>query len=278
MLNYNNVATLIASGDFIALKMGDINNSAKPNSQAASPRNLAGVFKLNAADQTLRPGSEYRVSFTTEELVRIQGYQFTLNFDVNALELVDMEYGLAKAEHFGLVYIDEGAITTSWTHKEGIEDERNFKNSFHLGGAELFTLVFRAKQSGRLSELLSLGSRYTQAEAYNPSDELLDVVLDFGAAAESDRADSFWLEQNAPNPWTDHTQIGFYLPEAAAVKLTIRDARGRVLKMIRSDFEAGFQQFELNKESTKLASGVLYYTLETSKFSATKKMVWLGKR
>lgn len=90
-------------------------------------------------------------------------------------------------------------------------------------------------------------------------------------------ANGFLLEQNAPNPWSERTRIGFYLPEAGAVRLTIHDVRGQVLQVIHTDGVAGYNQLELNEMDVGPASGVLYYTLKTSRFQAARKMIWLRK-
>ena len=70
----------------------------------------------------------------------------------------------------------------------------------------------------------------------------------------------------------ERTQIGFYLPKADQATLTLHDMRGRVLKVIRADYDRGYHQLEI-KRSELPTTGVLYYTLETGDYAATKKMV-----
>ncbi len=253
VINYNNISSGTFKGDFVGVKIGDINGSVAANSGASAPRAPRGVFTLQAAEQELKAGQEYRVSFSAGELTDIQGFQFTLDFDVQALQMTDIAYGLAGEESFGTHLIDEGVITSSW-----------IKNLSGHGDTKaetpLFTLTFRASQDGRLSELLRISSRYTEAEAYNNADEILGVRLAF----EDGRSlqDSFHLGQNVPNPWRDFTRIHFYLPEAAEATISIRDLRGRILKVIQGRFEAGDQQATLEEKDLP-AIGVLYYTLET---------------
>jgi hypothetical protein len=230
-------------------------------------------------DLALKAGNEYRIPFTAEDLADIQGYQFTLNFDRSVLELVDIEYGVAKEEHFAV--IEDGVITTSWNESSSSEAEPRTSprtsagvevGDFNDHAATLFNLVLRARTDGQLSELLSVGSRYTQAEAYNQAEETLDIALDFGTGI----ADGlpFELRQNVPNPWLDRTMISFYLPEADQGTLTVHDVQGRILKVMRAEFAAGENQVEL-KRSELPTTGVLYYTLETGRHAATKKMIIL---
>ena len=103
-------------------------------------------------------------------MASVQGYQFTLNYN-DAIELVDIQSGVAMAENFGLAYTDEGVITTSWNGTASDE--------------VLFTLVVKANTDAQLSEVLTIGSLYTRAEAYNQGGELLDVAIDFGSECSS---------------------------------------------------------------------------------------------
>ncbi len=263
VVSINEIDQRVLNANFIAIKIGDLNGNAVANSLIGEQRDMAGVFKLEVKDRELVAGNEYRIDFEVKEL-NVQGYQFTLNH--GGLELVDIEYNLAKAEHFG--FIEEGVLTTSW-NRSG-EDGRNFENSSHL-----FTLVVRANQNGRLSDLLSVNSRYTRAEAYDSNDKLLDVALNFGED-ERNLQDSFHLYQNQPNPFADETIIGFDLPEAMQASITVHDVNGKALKLIRGDYVRGLNQIRLSSEELP-ASGVLYYTLETDQFTATRKMIILSE-
>jgi hypothetical protein len=108
-------------------------------------------------------------------------------------------------------------------------------------------------------------------EAYNQSEEVIGVQLTFGAEAVADRAA---LRQNVPNPFSEETAIGFYLPKASKAVLTIRDVKGALIYRVEGNYAKGNNQVML-KQNELGASGVMYYTLETSDFTDTKKMVLL---
>ena len=69
----------------------------------------------------------------------------------------------------------------------------------------------------------------------------------------------------------DKTLIGFHLPEAAKATLTVYDESGRVLFTQKGDFAKGYNHFTLERELVPTV-GLLYYKVETSTDSATKKM------
>jgi hypothetical protein len=258
VVNVNNLTTNIAAG-FIAVKVGDVNASATVSAATAAEVRTAGTLDINAAEAALKAGQEYSVEFNAADLKNVQGYQFALNLDKSKVELVDIVYGVAKAENFG-VFTNEGIITTSW-------NQAGLATATAKQGA-LFTLVLRAKADAQLSNALSL-NRVVSAEAYNSNNDQLNVALKFNGA---EVATGFELKQNTPNPFNGETLINFNLPKATAATLTISDVTGRILKSVRANYAKGMNQVIL-KASDLNASGVLYYTLEADDFTATKKMI-----
>ena len=247
----------ILDANIVGVKIGDVNGSVQSNLLMVDDRDFAGVFSFDVADQELKAGNEYTVEFTAADIADIQGYQFTLNYDKSALELVDIVEGVATEENFGLRFVDEGVITTSWNGEATANDV-------------LFSLVFRANANANLSDMIAVSSRYTQAEAYNTGDETLDVAINFSSGAVAQAG--FELYQNTPNPFKGETVIGFNMADAAQATITIHDVTGKALKLIRGEFAKGYNQVTVNSSELP-AVGVLYYTLQSADFTATKKMI-----
>ena len=156
--------------------------------------------------------------------------------------------------------VDNGVVTASWNGSEA----KRLAN-----GEVVFSMDFTAKRNVRLSEVMSINSRYTVAEAYTAGSELLNVALSFNNELV---ADGFELYQNTPNPFATSTVIGFHLPEATSATLTISDVQGKVVKVVSREFAKGHNQVEL-KRSELGATGVLYYRLDTGADSATRMMI-----
>ena len=255
VISFNNLNADELFADFYAIKVGDVNGSAATNALGDSEeRTLAGTLVVNVDDQQVEAGKAYTVAFTASDL-NLLGYQFTLNFDHNALDLIDLIPGVAAEENFGMHLLSEGAITTSW-------------NGDAMEGDVLFSLVFMANDNAQMSDLLSVSSRFTKAEAYNLNGQMMDIALAFNGQASA----SFELYQNVPNPFNGKTVIGFNLPETGAATLKVVDMSGKVLKVVRGEFSKGYNQVTLDANEMP-ATGVLYYSLETDSFNATKKMV-----
>jgi hypothetical protein len=87
------------------------------------------------------------------------------------------------------------------------------------------------------------------------------------------------LQQNFPNPFNPATTIRFSLPERANVRLSIHDARGRlVVELIDQPMAAGSNRVKWNGTDTAgrpVGSGVYFYRLSAGDRVETKKMVLL---
>ena len=262
----NNLPEATLTADFVGVKIGDVNGSAQANALAGDDRTLNGQFNFVAENIAVKAGNTYTVAITGENMSAVEGFQGTLN--LNGAELVDIEYGVASAENFGLRYAAEGAITMSW----------NSSNDAMLRVATdvLFSLVIRPTADAELSDIINVSSRYTAAEAYG-NGNTMNVGVIFGG---TDALESvFTLYQNTPNPFAAETLIGFNLPQDGSgdglisVSVTISDASGRVLTVVRGDYAAGYNTINLTKEMIQGATGVLTYTVTAGEFTATKKMI-----
>ncbi len=262
VININDLSGKISNANFIAIKIGDVNLSAiVGNAIETAPRSAGLPFVLETTDREVLAGERFTLPIRAD-MTAIEGYQMTLAFQSDALEFSGIDYGLAGPDNFGLFATRQGFLTLSWhdvtTRQVGIQ--------------ELFGVHFRAKVAGRVSRWLGVSSRYTPAEAYDKQDGLRHVALHF----HTNQAISteFELYQNAPNPFDQHTTIGFYLPWAAPAILTVTDVHGRLVHRIAADYAPGYHQILLDRSELP-ATGVLYYTLETAGYNATRKMIRL---
>jgi len=82
------------------------------------------------------------------------------------------------------------------------------------------------------------------------------------------------LSQNVPNPFNPVTTIGYDLPEASEVALTVHTLTGQQVTMLASAHqEPG--HYEVLWDGSGLASGIYFYRLEAGRFADTKRMLLL---
>jgi hypothetical protein len=256
IISVPDVLTHHFNDDFVAVKIGDVNNTAIANSFMSTDDRTSGTLYFDVDERDVKAGETFSVTFRAAE--KVHGWQFTMN--LAGLEVVSIvENEKVKASNFG-VFGD--ALTTSVDVPSAVAAEMG-----------QFTVTFRAAKSGRLSQMLGVSSRITRAEAYSLSNNRMDVALRFnkeGASVVS--GVGFELYQNQPNPFVNKTVIGFHLPEAAEATLTIFDESGRLLFTQKGQFAKGYNAIPVERALLDNI-GLMYYKLETATDSATKKMI-----
>ena len=242
------VQTSQLSNNFVSVKIGDVNNSAIANSLVQADDRSFGTLLFDLNDRSVQAGEEIAVRFKASE--KVSGYQFTLLS--KGMEVVDIQPGEGMTmQNFGMF---AGAITTSF--------ESDFRGEF--------TVVYKALKSGTLSNMFSISSSITRAEAYGARGDRLYVALRFNDS--NAQGPGFELYQNQPNPFVSKTVIGFYLPEAGEVTLSVYDESGRLIHTQQGQFAKGHNAIPLDRSQADV-SGLLYYKVETADGSETKKMI-----
>ena len=240
---------------FMGVKVGDVNGTAVANNLMQVDDRTGGTFLFDVDDRSVKAGEVFEVALKASEMTA--GYQFTLNYP--GLEVVDIVPGTQMGlDHFA-VFAKDNALTTSFNGD--VKGE--------------FTVKFRAKQSGDLSKMLTVSSRITKAEAYGATTEAGErksVALRFNSANGTTISGvGFELYQNMPNPFVNKTLIGFHLPDATKATLTVFDEAGKMVHRQEGEFNKGYNHFTIERELVPTV-GLLFYKVETSTDSATKKM------
>ncbi|MEL7021615.1 MAG: T9SS type A sorting domain-containing protein, partial [Bacteroidota bacterium] len=255
--------------NFMAVKIGDVNDSAIPSDLSATDeRNevTVGTLPLYTTDRWITAGEEVIVNVSTKAWSKLVGYQFTIDFDETGLAFVEpMTADVAEinSANFGLGRATAGVIVTNFAKANAVTLEKD---------TDLFRLKFHALRTARLSELLRINSSVLAAEAYNDNLEQLDVQWTFDKNNTTEA--SFALYQNQPNPFSTQTSIEFQLPEAATATLSIYDISGQLVQVYSRDFVAGQHHFLIEQADLK-RSGTFYYQLKTPTHTATRTMILL---
>jgi hypothetical protein len=232
--------------DFAGVKIGDVNGTAVANATMQAEERTAGTALFDIQDRDVKAGETFEVTFKSAQALK--GFQFTML--LNGLEAVGaVESGSVTASNFGLVFGDAATVS--------------------IDGAQEFTLRFRATKSGKLSEMLGVSGSITRAEAYGDAGRLW---ISFRFSGKTIAGVGFELYQNQPNPFVNKTFVGFFLPEAAEATLSVYDETGRVVYQQKGQFAKGENSIALDRALIN-TTGMLYYKLETSTDSATKKMI-----
>ncbi len=250
--------------DFIAVKVGDVNNTASYN--AFSGDNIESrneSFYFNTSNVNFEKGQDLSLGLASEDFASIDGFQFTLNYDASKLNFIDVRSESLQFNDANVALIDEvnGLVTISWNSNQSISTDD-----------EILRLFFSAKAKGSISNSLNITSEITKSEIYQTVNGTINtekIALRFDGET---NAEEFKLMQNTPNPFDNTTVIGFVLPENSVATLKVYDTTGRIVEMIQSEYSKGYNQIELGRNQLT-QTGILYYQLETKTHTASKKMI-----
>lgn len=257
LYNVNNLPADKLNADFVAIKVGDVNLSAVPSFKGGpQDRTYHGRWPVRIRNVQYQPGQDLLVPVYAGE-VDVEGFQFTIYFDRESLDLLDVIPGTLQEEHLGKRLIDEGKLTVSWNTGFGKPlDEKQ----------PLFGLKFRARKKGSLDSSVEVISRPTVAEAYRGTNLLLPEL-----AFESDGAQALSL-QVAPNPFHATTTVKFHCPTTGGALLRVTDLHGRIVKEWKLDSETGYGDVEIAHADLP-APGVYVCTLVSGNERVSKRIV-----
>ncbi len=254
-----NIVKGVNSANFVAIKVGDVNNSAAPTLgfNSVVTRGEKTILTLTTPDKFLNVGETTDIVVHTDKLTA-QGFQFTFNTssDLEVIAVSGEGPGVSD-NNFGVF---KNAVTMSWDGKPT------------NAPTDIVRITVLAKNAVKLSDALSIGSNLTTIEAFDVDGERGNVVLNVVETLHATSLQKFKLYQNAPNPFDAETNIGFDLPEDAPVKLTITNVQGQVVKVIEKNGAVGYNNITINKFDL-LARGVYFYRIDAGGNSETHLMV-----
>lgn len=247
---------------FIAIKMGDLNNTVKLGSNGRNkvPTKI-GEPILSIEENTFHEGDILNVPIKLTKDLLVEGLQFALEYEREHLRLVnitgEMELSL---EHYST---KNGLLTFSWTNPESLsfkEEER------------ILNLQFRATEDGLLSEALTLVPQQVQPIIYSVDEG--DIPFTFNWITASTPITEFQAFDNYPNPFVDQTNISFLLPKSSTITLNVFDNNGRMVLIKKQDLEVGKQTIQIGELPT---AGLYFYRLESEFGVATGRMNYIER-
>lgn len=91
----------------------------------------------------------------------------------------------------------------------------------------------------------------------------------------SEVPEKYDLMQNYPNPFNPETNIRFALPEKSFVTMKVYNVLGQLVETLIDNKRLNEGTHQASFNGSRLSSGVYFYTIQTEKFTQTKRMVLL---
>ena len=248
--------------DFIGVKTGDVNGSAIANVQSKSSETRSdNKWLLSISDKFVEKDENVILEVKAENISKVYGWQYTI--ESKDLSFIAIESASANLSNQN-IRRENSNLHMSYGHAAGLELEPN---------DIIYTMIFKATRSGKLSDMLNISNRGLTAESYHKNLEINNVEIRWNESVEeSDLAQGFSVAQNEPNPWNERTSVDYYIPTAGDVKIVIKDVRGRVLFKSASYKESGNHTQDI-EDSFLDGNGVLVYEVHYSGKLISNRMI-----
>ena len=257
VIDLNSLDQSTYDADFVAVKIGDVNNSAVVNlvqEEAVSRSDDKVNLELNYNE--LSTGNTV-IEFSASDSYRMDGAQLSLTTGVEPVNISSNVFDLSESNYA----FANGILTISFNEAKGREVTNGdlvLEIEFEMTADEL---------SVSLNELFD-------NEVYIGSSENIEVKVLALTSDKFDLANGFSVFQNTPNPFSNETVIAFEIPKDQSVFMQIFDNSGKVLYTATDEFTRGYNEFTV-KQSDIESTGILYYQISTDTHIATRKMIIL---
>ena len=277
---YSNTDQVMVMSDevsnFIGVKIGDILGHANPNNiQGEDLTKSFDVLDIYLNEVEVQKGETFDIEFTSNNFEDIVSFQMGLKFDTNKMafnEVLKSDNTALAGTAVGETNANDGNLRASWFSLDG--------NGLSVGSKEkLLTLRFTALDNiDNVLNLLQINNKEILTEAHNSELDRLDIVLHTKDNALTSiennlRTEKITLEQNAPNPFNDVTQIIFELPQQMPAEFVVTNMLGENVKVISREFNEGKNTVVLTQK--ELGTGVFNYTIRAGDILVTKTMISL---
>ncbi len=265
-----NFATLTAKKDhvytnnFIGLKIGDVNLSADAtaNNTKVVTRTEPKYIHVYKAEKL--NDNDYKISFRSNTDGYISGLQLKLYIQ-DAITIKSIIPGLLniQTDNFNILEMSgKPTLKISWNQSTA---ER-----IPVDGV-LFDIVVTGSDPENIKNWL--------ISAYGNDNEWIDehitdhhVELRFENEQHSEN-ENLIVYQNLPNPFSESTNIRYYIKESDNVDINVTDVEGRWIYGTRVHAQEGINSFEFNKNILNQKTGMMLVTFRTSKQTKTIKML-----
>jgi len=249
--------------DFVGVKIGDVNNSAVANvSDVSIDSRSIRNFTYNVTESKYTKGSIVNLTFSSDDLTEVEGLQNTIEVNSDLAEIVSFngEANELTNANINSDKLEEGILNMSWFKSTNWKESENNK---------LFTLVLKIKEDAYTSDIIRISEEYIAPEAYFES-QVGEIDLEFRSDLGTEEVLS--LYQNVPNPWSESTEIKFYMPKDQDVVVNVYDINGKLIFQQQSTAKHGVNRIVLN-EANFNTGGILYYELISGSTRLMNKML-----
>lgn len=251
--------------DFVAVKIGDLNNSNDPTTMSVDN----SVFEIE--DRAVAAGNYIDVPVQLGVGQDLLCFQAALGFDENKIRFVES----LPSEHLtGTMdfYANNGLVSLLYYPETTAEVMENLE-----AGTSLFRMRFEILEDmNSLTEALNFTPIIATQMTFNEHGHTRPVVWDLldNTVTSVENFDQYYTKV-FPNPFNHQTFINFDLPNRENVSCTIYDGLGRLVFSKKEELPAGQHQIKIRQEDLN-GNGIYFYQLEINGMVKSGKLLLGG--
>ena len=243
------------------------------------------VFQTDTPQEEVAVGDALTLHLNVENVSDFGGWQADLTFDPKVLKAVSVAEGDFLKQEDGDTFFQKGSIKNQPGKIIGIKslqlDGKAVKGQGRLLSVT-FTVIANGTSQVTLDNFLAGTRRGEKTRSIPPEITITVGTTPAAPVTQQHLPEQTALLMNYPNPFNPETWIPYQLTKAADVTVTIYDVRGVMVRRVAVGHQpAGFYTDSShaaywdgrNEIGESVASGVYFYTLTASDFTATRKML-----
>ena len=172
--------------------------------------------------------------------------------------------------------VQDQQVTLNWKtaselNNEGFEVQRSSANS------EFVTLSFiKGVGTTTIQQDYSFSDKNISTGNYSYRLKQIDFngLFEYSNIIEVEvgSVDKYSLIQNYPNPFNPSTKIGYILKDRTNVKIVVMNSLGEEIAVLANEIQdQGLHELDFN--AANLSSGIYFYSIQTTQYRETKKMI-----
>ena len=249
--------------NFTAVKIGDIDNSRILPGLIETEDRTAGIINLEMRSAFLNKGNVASLDLYLDTHMQSIGYQLAFSYDSEMMEILSVTSGNKNFDesHYRLDN-ENGKLILSWNNNEAA-----WKTNLPM-----LKLKVKAKQTMRLAEVLEIDQNMLHSELYDVDEQTYALNIKYL----DDNSRSLVSSKFIPNPFSDDTDLNFYLNKMLKVEIDIYDSSGKRVFNKRVQGEIGNNVINISGSAFE-ADGIYHCKISTRDEILTSKLMYIRK-
>jgi hypothetical protein len=256
--------------DFIAVKMGDLDNSANLKS-SESQKNKSMCQSLIIDNKNVTSGDTISVKFKAQSFENIAVLTSELKFDKQKLtfdSFVSSDLEGLNESNISSALLEEGFLLINWVSNSGLGI--NLTND-----SDVFTLKFICLANTNLKEAISMTNVNINSEMVDGDLSSICLDLMYNSTSAYETVDFKTEKFPYPNPFKKSLILELNSIERQNTRLYLTDINGNIVKNEQQWLNTGSNRIEINFENDNLSNGVYILKLIGKNSSISYKLVYI---